>query len=64
MSLFAQVQYRVFFLLAYCLLQRISTVVSIVGIICEALGVLCESQGFDAHYANVYLEAIDFVSIR
>lgn len=37
--------------------------VSIVGIICEALGVLCESQGFDAHYANVYLEAIDFVSI-
>ncbi|KAF8906499.1 organic solute transporter Ostalpha-domain-containing protein [Gymnopilus junonius] len=37
--------------------------VSLVGIICQALGVLCESQGFDAHFANVYLEAVDFVSI-
>ncbi|KAF8973229.1 DUF300-domain-containing protein [Flammula alnicola] len=37
--------------------------VSLIGIICQALGILCESKGFDAHYANVYLEAIDFVSI-
>ncbi|PPQ71091.1 hypothetical protein CVT26_011631 [Gymnopilus dilepis] len=37
--------------------------VSLAGIICQALGVLCESQGFDAHFANVYLEAVDFVSI-
>jgi len=40
--------------------------VSIAGIICEAYGVLCESGGFgiDAiHFANIYLEAIDFVSI-
>ncbi|KAK7053302.1 hypothetical protein VNI00_003928 [Paramarasmius palmivorus] len=36
---------------------------SIAGIICEKLGVLCEAAGFDAHWANVYLEAIDFVSI-
>ncbi|KAJ8696826.1 hypothetical protein PTI98_006659 [Pleurotus ostreatus] len=41
----------------------IRPVVSIVGIICQAAGVLCESQGFDARYANVYLESIDFVSI-
>ncbi|KDR75855.1 hypothetical protein GALMADRAFT_97799 [Galerina marginata CBS 339.88] len=37
--------------------------VSLAGIICQALGVLCESQGFDVHFASVYLEAIDFVSI-
>ncbi|KAF5345730.1 hypothetical protein D9757_013300 [Collybiopsis confluens] len=37
--------------------------ISITGIICERLNVLCESQGFDVHFANVYLEAIDFVSI-
>ncbi|KJA14415.1 hypothetical protein HYPSUDRAFT_49204 [Hypholoma sublateritium FD-334 SS-4] len=37
--------------------------VSIVGIICQALNILCESQGFNVHFANVYLEAIDFVSI-
>ncbi|ESK97064.1 transmembrane protein 184c [Moniliophthora roreri MCA 2997] len=36
---------------------------SITGIICEKLGVLCEAAGFDAHWANVYIEAIDFVSI-
>lgn len=36
---------------------------SIAGIICEAYGVLCESAGFDYHWANVYIEAIDFVSI-
>ncbi|KAF9566728.1 DUF300-domain-containing protein [Agrocybe pediades] len=37
--------------------------VSIVGIICQARGILCESEGFNVHFANVYLEAIDFVSI-
>ncbi|KAF8993912.1 DUF300-domain-containing protein [Cyathus striatus] len=37
--------------------------VSVAGIICEHYNVLCESAGFSAKYANVYLEAIDFVSI-
>ncbi|KAJ7901884.1 DUF300-domain-containing protein [Mycena olivaceomarginata] len=37
--------------------------VSIAGIITQALNVLCESEGFNVHFANVYLEAIDFVSI-
>lgn len=37
--------------------------VTIAGIICEARGVLCEAAGFDPHWANVYLEAIDFASI-
>ncbi|KAJ4465064.1 DUF300-domain-containing protein [Lentinula aciculospora] len=37
--------------------------ISVVGIICQALNVLCESEGFNFHYANVYLEAFDFVSI-
>ncbi|EDR09079.1 uncharacterized protein LACBIDRAFT_296311 [Laccaria bicolor S238N-H82] len=37
--------------------------VSLIGIICEAFGVLCETQGFNVHYANAYLESIDFVSI-
>ncbi|KAJ6625597.1 organic solute transporter Ostalpha-domain-containing protein [Mycena sp. CBHHK59/15] len=37
--------------------------VSIAGIVCQALNVLCESEGFNVKYANVYLEAVDFVSI-
>lgn len=37
---------------------------SIAGIICEALNVLCESAGWNINYANVYLEVIDFISIR
>ncbi|KAK7458089.1 hypothetical protein VKT23_009995 [Stygiomarasmius scandens] len=41
----------------------IRPLVSIAGIICEHYNVLCESAGFDARYANVYLEAVDFVSI-
>ncbi|KAF5376902.1 hypothetical protein D9615_007209 [Tricholomella constricta] len=36
---------------------------SIAGIICEKFKVLCESAGYSVHYASVYLEAIDFVSI-
>ncbi|KAJ7346676.1 organic solute transporter Ostalpha-domain-containing protein [Mycena albidolilacea] len=37
--------------------------VSIAGIITQALNILCESEGFNVHFANVYLEAVDFVSI-
>ncbi|KAL0956584.1 hypothetical protein HGRIS_002722 [Hohenbuehelia grisea] len=41
----------------------IRPLVSIIGIICQAKGILCESEGFSVHYAKVYLESIDFVSI-
>ena len=40
--------------------------VSLAGIICQSYGVLCGSIGFGAgaiHFANIYLQAIDFVSI-
>lgn len=37
--------------------------VSIAGIVCEAFNVLCESE-WSVHFAGVYLEAVDFVSIR
>ena len=40
--------------------------VSITGIICEAFNVLCDSAGFSlnaVHFANIYLEIIDFFSI-
>ncbi|KAJ7178521.1 organic solute transporter Ostalpha-domain-containing protein [Mycena crocata] len=37
--------------------------VSVAGMICEAFKVLCESEGFSVKYADVYLEAVDFVSI-
>ncbi|KAJ6550841.1 DUF300-domain-containing protein [Mycena vulgaris] len=37
--------------------------VSIAGIICERFGILCESQGYNPHFASVYLSAVDFVSI-
>jgi len=37
--------------------------VSIAGIICQALNVLCESGSYSVKYAEVYIEAIDFVSI-
>ncbi|KAK0421926.1 DUF300-domain-containing protein [Armillaria borealis] len=36
---------------------------SIVGVVCEKYNVLCESEGFDFHYANAYLEIVDFISI-
>ncbi|KIJ62456.1 hypothetical protein HYDPIDRAFT_182786 [Hydnomerulius pinastri MD-312] len=36
---------------------------SIAGVICEAFNVLCESGPYSIYFANVYLEAIDFVSI-
>jgi len=38
-------------------------IVTIVGIICEANHVLCASGPFSIHYANAYLEVIDFISI-
>ena len=38
--------------------------VSIAGIICEKLGVLCPADGYSVHHAEVYLDAVDFVSIR
>lgn len=44
----------------------IRPLVTITGIICQAFGVLCEAAGFKLnaiHFANIYLEAIDFVSI-
>lgn len=40
--------------------------VTITGIICEVYGVLCESGGFNlnsVHFANIYLQFIDFISI-
>ncbi|KAF7315620.1 hypothetical protein MIND_00077400 [Mycena indigotica] len=46
--------------LQYAILRPI---VSIAGIICQAYNVLCESQGFNIHFASVYLEAVDFASI-
>ena len=42
----------------------IRPLVSIAGIVCEKYKVLCESEGFDFRYANVYLEIVDFISIR
>ncbi|PPQ85983.1 hypothetical protein CVT25_001682 [Psilocybe cyanescens] len=36
---------------------------SIAGIICEKYDVLCEADGYSIHYAAVYIEAINFVSI-
>ncbi|KAJ7072280.1 DUF300-domain-containing protein [Mycena amicta] len=37
--------------------------VSIAGIVCQAFNVLCDSASFNPHFANVYLEAVDFASI-
>ena len=38
--------------------------VSIAAIICEYYDVLCASGSYNVHFAEVYLEAIDFVSVR
>ena len=38
--------------------------VSITGIICEKLQVLCPADNYSVHHAAVYLDAADFVSIR
>jgi len=37
--------------------------VTIAGIICQAFNVLCASGPYSIHYANVYLQCVDFVSI-
>ncbi|KAF8630617.1 hypothetical protein AX15_002772 [Amanita polypyramis BW_CC] len=37
--------------------------ITLVAIICQAAGVLCESQSYNVHFASVYLDVIDFVSI-
>ncbi|KAJ6632276.1 DUF300-domain-containing protein [Mycena sp. CBHHK59/15] len=37
--------------------------VSIAGIVCQKLGVLCDSQGYNPHFASVYLSVVDFISI-
>jgi Organic solute transporter Ostalpha len=37
--------------------------VSVVGIITNALGVYCESGGYNPHFAYVYLTGVDFISI-
>lgn len=38
--------------------------ISVLGIIAQATGYLCDSQSFNRHYASVYLNSIDFVSVR
>jgi len=38
--------------------------VSIAGIVTQSKGLLCEASGFNVHFANVYLVAVDFASIR
>ena len=38
--------------------------ISIAGVITEAYGVLCESGSYSIFFAAVYLDSIDFVSIR
>ncbi|TFY60687.1 hypothetical protein EVG20_g7331 [Dentipellis fragilis] len=38
--------------------------VSIAGIICEKYKVLCESGSYNVHFAAVYLDFVDFFSIR
>ena len=40
------------------------TAITIAGIICQHYNVLCASGPYSVHYAEVYLDAIDFVSIR
>ncbi|KAJ7250701.1 DUF300-domain-containing protein [Mycena rebaudengoi] len=37
--------------------------VSVAGIICEKYEILCESQGYNPHFASVYLSSVDFISI-
>ncbi|KII84943.1 hypothetical protein PLICRDRAFT_45794 [Plicaturopsis crispa FD-325 SS-3] len=37
--------------------------ISIIGIVCQHFNVLCSSASFSPFFANVYLEAVDFVSI-
>ncbi|KDQ51733.1 hypothetical protein JAAARDRAFT_139797 [Jaapia argillacea MUCL 33604] len=41
----------------------IRPLVSVVGIVCQAYNVLCEAGGFNFHFADAYLEIVDFISI-
>lgn len=49
----------------WCVLQYviIRPLVSIIGIVCQKYNVLCETAGFNPHFASVYLQSVDFVSI-
>jgi hypothetical protein len=40
------------------------TVLSIAGIICQHLNVLCESSSFNIHFASLYLDLIDTFSVK
>jgi len=40
------------------------TAISIAGIVCQHYNVLCASGAYSIHFAEVYLESVDFVSIR
>lgn len=40
------------------------SVASIAGIICEKLDILCEADGYSLKYAAIYIEGLDFISIR
>ena len=40
------------------------TAITIAGIICQHYNVLCASGPYSVHFAEVYLDAVDFVSIR
>ncbi len=44
-------------------LRSSDVAITIAGIICQHYNVLCASGPFSVHYAEVYLDAIDFVSI-
>lgn len=50
-------------LLSFQSILTTHTVLAIVGIICEAYHVLCESEGYTYKWAAVYLDCVDFISI-
>lgn len=54
---------RVFSMTEFIPEPDVRLVISIAGIVCEAFNVLC-TQTYSVHYAEVYLTAVDFVSIR
>jgi len=46
--------------LQYVIIRPLGT---IAGIICERFNVLCETAGYNVHFAAVWIEAIEFISI-
>ena len=40
------------------------TVITVVGIICQRHNVLCASGPYSVHFAEVYLDVADLVSVR